>query len=35
MEMDVRKTGCEGGDWIKPALDRVQWQAFGNTVLNV
>jgi hypothetical protein len=35
MEMDVIKTDWEGADWIQLALDRVQWQATGNMVLNV
>jgi hypothetical protein len=32
MEIDVRKTDCEGADWIQWALNRV---TFGNMVQNV
>lgn len=34
-EMDVRTTDRQGADWIQLALGRVQWQAFGNMILNM
>jgi hypothetical protein len=32
--MHLRKTGSADGEWIKPTHDRVQLQAFQNTVIN-
>jgi hypothetical protein len=31
----LRKTGCDGVDWIDMAQDRDQWRALVNTVLNL
>jgi hypothetical protein len=33
--MDLKETGCEDVEWIHLGQDRNQWQAFGNTVMNV
>jgi hypothetical protein len=33
--MDLRETGIDGWNWIRLAEDRVQWQAFVNTVMNL
>jgi hypothetical protein len=35
IKMDLRETGIDGADWIRLALDRVQWRAFVNTVMNL
>jgi hypothetical protein len=34
IRIDVRETGWEDVDWMHLALDRDQWQAFVNTVMN-
>jgi hypothetical protein len=34
IKMDLTETGIDGATWIKLAQDRVQWQAFVNTVMN-
>jgi hypothetical protein len=34
IKMDLRETGMDGVNWIGLAQDRVQWQAFVNTVMN-
>jgi hypothetical protein len=33
--MDLRAIGCDDVDWIDMALDRDQWRALVNTVLNL
>jgi hypothetical protein len=33
--MDLKKIGIDGANWIHLAQDRVQWQAFVNTVMNL
>jgi hypothetical protein len=33
-KMDLRDIGIDGANWIRLALDRVQWRDFVNTVLN-
>jgi len=33
--MDIRKTVIDGENLIQLALDRVQWRAFVNTVMNL
>jgi hypothetical protein len=33
--MDLREGGVGGANWIRLAQDRVQWQAFVNTVMNL
>jgi len=33
-EIDLRETGCKRVDWMQLAQDTVQWQAFGNMVMN-
>jgi hypothetical protein len=34
-KMDLREIGIDGANWIHPAQDRVQWQAFVNTIMNL
>jgi hypothetical protein len=34
IKLDLRKIGINGGNWIQLAQERVQWQAFENTVMN-
>jgi hypothetical protein len=34
IEMDIRKIGCNGTDWIDLAQDRDQLKALANTVMN-
>jgi len=34
MKMDLREIGIDGVNWIVPAQDRMQWQAFVNMVMN-
>jgi hypothetical protein len=33
--MDLREIGIDGANWIQLAQDRVQWQDFVNTVMNL
>jgi hypothetical protein len=33
--MDLGELGIDGANWIRLAQDRVQWQAFVNTVMNL
>jgi hypothetical protein len=33
--MDLREIGWDGMDWIDLALDRDQWRALVNTVMNL
>jgi transposase len=33
--MDLRKMGMDGANWIQLAQDRVKWQAFVRTVMNI
>jgi hypothetical protein len=33
IKMDLREIGIDGANWIRLAQDRVQWQAFVNTVM--
>jgi hypothetical protein len=35
IKLDLRETGINGMNWIQLAQDRVQWQAFVNTVMNL
>jgi hypothetical protein len=35
IKMDLREIGIDGVNWIQLAQDRVQWQAFMNTVINL
>jgi hypothetical protein len=35
IKLDLRKIGINGANWIQLAQDRVQWQAFVNTVINL
>ena len=34
-KMDLREVGCDAGDWIDLAQDRVQWQAYARMVMNL
>jgi hypothetical protein len=33
--MDLREIGIDGANWIRLAQDRVKWQAFVKTVMNI
>jgi hypothetical protein len=33
--MDLGEIGIDGANWIQLTQDRVQWQAFVNTVMNL
>jgi hypothetical protein len=35
IKMDLGETGIHGANWIWLAQDRVQWQPFVNTVMNL
>jgi hypothetical protein len=35
IKMDLREIGIGGVKWIRLAQDRVQWRAFGSTVMNL
>jgi hypothetical protein len=35
IKIDLREIGCAGMDWIDLALDRDQWKALVNTVMNL
>jgi hypothetical protein len=35
IEVDLRKIGLGGVDWINVAQDRDQWSALVNTVMNL
>jgi hypothetical protein len=35
IKMDLREPGNDGANWIWLAQDRVQWQVFVNTVMNL
>jgi hypothetical protein len=35
IKMDLRDIGIDGANWSRPTQDRVQWQAFVNTVMNL
>jgi hypothetical protein len=35
IEMDLGEIGWDGMDWVNLALDRDQWRALVNTVMNV
>jgi hypothetical protein len=35
IKVDLREIGIDGTNWIQLALDRVQWRAFVNTVMNL
>jgi hypothetical protein len=35
IKMDLREIGIDGANWIWLALDRFQWRAFVNTVMNL
>jgi hypothetical protein len=35
IKMDLREIGIDGANWIQLALDRVQWRACVNTVMNL
>jgi hypothetical protein len=35
IKLDLREIGIDGASWIQLAEDRVQWQAFVDTVLNL
>jgi hypothetical protein len=35
IKIDLREIGWDGVDWIHLALDRDQWRALLNTVMNL
>jgi hypothetical protein len=35
IKMDLREIGIDGVNWIQLAQDRVQWQVFVNTAMNL
>jgi hypothetical protein len=35
IKMDLREIGIDGAKWIRLALDRVWWQTFVSTVMNI
>jgi hypothetical protein len=35
IKLDLRERGIDGANWIQLAQDRVQWQSFVNTVMNL
>jgi hypothetical protein len=35
IKLDLREIGIDGANWIQLAQDRVQWQAFVNTMMNL
>jgi hypothetical protein len=35
IKLDLREIGIDGANWIQLAQNRVQWQAFVNTVMNL
>jgi hypothetical protein len=35
INMDLREMGISGVNWIRPAWERVLWQAFVSTVMNL
>jgi hypothetical protein len=35
IKMDLREIGIDGSNWIRLALDRIQWLAFVSTVMNL
>jgi hypothetical protein len=35
IKRDLREIGIDGANWIRLAQDRVQWQAFVDTVMNL
>jgi hypothetical protein len=35
IKIDLREIGIDGANWIRLAQDRVQWQAFVNTVMKL
>ena len=35
IKMDLREVGCDPGEWISLAEDRVQWRAYVSAVMNL
>jgi hypothetical protein len=35
IKLDLRETGIDGANWIQLAQDRIQWEAFVNTEMNL
>jgi hypothetical protein len=35
IKLYLREIGIDGVNWLQQAWDRVQWQAFANTVMNL
>ena len=35
IKIDLRVVGCDPGDWIDLAKDRIQWRAYVRVVMNL
>jgi hypothetical protein len=35
IKLDLRETGIEGANWIRPAQDKVQWRAFVGMIMKL
>ena len=35
INIDLREVGCDAGDWVNLAHDRVQWRAYVRTLMNL
>ena len=35
IKMDLREVGCDAGDWMDLAQDRVEWLAYVRAVMNL
>jgi hypothetical protein len=35
IKLDLREIGIDGANWIQLSQDRIQWQVFVNTVMNL
>ena len=35
IKLDLREVGCDSGDWIDLAQERVKWWAYVRTVMNL
>jgi hypothetical protein len=35
IKMDIREIGIDGANWVRLAQDRVRWQTFVSTVMNL
>ena len=35
IKMDLREVGCDRGDWIALAQERIQWRAYKMAIINL